>query len=451
MLAIEVNKTNGTCFRPGACLKWLWLATIATAFFGPLLALNNYPGLFTYKILFAIHLIAFSFLLAAKKIELRMLPHLKPYFLFFAVWLGWALLSLLWADNKMDGVFNIWYLFSGLSLASFTTIYIRTDKDLKALLCILVAVFLFILGVGLWENRTGQHLKTAGAVLDLTGYARLMPRGFFKNPNDLATYLVLYLPILYVLGRYCSRKLSTFTFFPVLLLAAGTGIYLILQTGSRANMVALVPMAVVAVVLYLIQSKGKSFWNITLLSIITVMAYFMLTTSTPEFVKWSSKQYRLATHHLSTLKYAGGQESARVVLFRNSVTELKAHSFMGVGAGNAEEHMKKYRTDSFILLALHNWWLEILVNYGIFVFVLYLTFYLKLLYELFVVAVRAGPGLLRVLGESSLLALVGFPIAAVSSSSLIYSRFMWILFGVASCVVNIYQVRRSSGEEGSCM
>ncbi|MDD4239447.1 MAG: hypothetical protein PHT62_12970, partial [Desulfotomaculaceae bacterium] len=194
MLAKEVNKGNGTCVSPDACLKWLWLATIAAAFFGPLLALNNYPGLFVYKILFASHLVAFSFFLAAKKIELKLLPHLKPYFLFFAFWLGWALLSLLWSDHKMDGVLNLWYLFSGLSLASFTTLYIRTDKDFKILLGILVAVFLGVLGVGLWENQTGEHLKTAGAVSALTGYTRFMPRGFFKNPNDLATYLVLYLP-----------------------------------------------------------------------------------------------------------------------------------------------------------------------------------------------------------------------------------------------------------------
>ncbi|MDD4239448.1 MAG: O-antigen ligase family protein, partial [Desulfotomaculaceae bacterium] len=295
---------------------------------------------------------------------------------------------------------------------------------------------------------TGEHLKTAGAVSALTGYTRFMPRGFFKNPNDLATYLVLYLPFIYVLGRYLSRKLSTFTFFPVLLLAAGTGIYLILQTGSRANMIALVPMALAAVALYLIQSRYKALRNITFLSIALVMGYSCMTSCVPEFANWSNRQYRIASHHLSTLEYAGGQESARVVLYRNAVTELKAHSFMGVGAGNAEEHMKKYRTGTFRILALHNWWLEILANYGIFVFVLYLTFYVKLLYELFVVAVRAGQGLLRVLGESCLLALVGFPIAAVSSSSLIYARFMWILFGIALCVVNIYQVglKREEGD-----
>lgn len=451
MLAIEVNKGNGKYFSPGACLRWLWLATVAAAFFGPLLALNNYPGLFAYKILYAIHLLAFSFFLLTKKIKLRMLPHIKPFFLFFAVWLGWALLSLLWADNKVDGVYNIWYLFSGLSLVSFTTCYIQRDRELKVLLGIVVAVFILILGVGLWETRTGLHLKTAGDVINLTGYARYMPRGFFKNPNDLATYLVLYLPFVYTLARYCCRKLVTAPLLTLLLPAAGMGVFLILQSGSRANMLALAPVALAAVVLYFIHHRIKALLNTTILLIITVMAYFTLTTSTPVFTNWCNRQYRIATHHLSTLQYAGGAESARVVLLKNSVNELKDHALMGVGAGNAEEHMKKYRTGSFVLLALHNWWLEILVNYGVFVFFLYLVFYIKLLYELFMVAVRAGPGMLSVLGEGCLLALVGFPLAAISSSSLIYARFMWILFGIALCVVNIYHMQRLKVEEGGSM
>lgn len=447
LLAEKEVKENSKYLSPGNTLKWLWLATIASAFFGPLLALSNYPGIFAYKILFIAHLVAFIFFLIVKKIEIKLLPHLKPYFLFFVVWLGWALFSLLWSDNKMDGVRNIWYLFSGLSLASFSAIYFRTDRDLKALLCILVPVFFSVLAVGLWENGTGLHLKTAGALLDLTTTSKMMPRGFFKNPNDLATYLVLYLPVLYTAAKYCCRKLATASLLIILLPAIGTGVYLILQTGSRANMVALVLMAGAAVVLSLIQYKWKALRNMTLLSIALVLVYCILAFSVPAFANWGNRQYRTAYHHISSLKYAGTQESARVILLRNSIAELKEHAFLGVGAGNAEEHMKKYRNDSYLLLALHNWWLEIFVNYGFFVFILYLTFYIKLLYELFVVAVRAGPGLVRVLGESSLFALVGFPIAALSSSSLIYSRFMWILFGIALCVINIYQVNRPSGEE----
>jgi teichuronic acid biosynthesis protein TuaE len=232
------------------------------------------------------------------------------------------------------------------------------------------------------------------------------------------------------------------------MLAAGIGFYLVLQTGSRAYMVALMPMAVVAAGLYLIQYRWKALRNLTVLLIAFVLMFCFLKFTVPEFDNWSYRQYSIACRQISSLNSAGSQESARVVLIRNSVTELKQHSLMGVGAGNAEEHMKKYLTGSFDILALHNWWLEILVNYGFFIFILYLTFYCKLLHELFVVAVRAGPGLVRLLGESSLLALVGFPVAAFSSSSLIYSRFMWIIFGIALCAVNIYRVRQLSNDKG---
>jgi len=139
-----------------------------------------------------------------------------------------------------------------------------------------------------------------------------------------------------------------------------------------------------------------------------------------------------------------------MILSRNAFQELHKHSLLGVGAGNAEEHMKAYRTETFQILALHNWWLEILVNYGIFIFVLYIVFIFRLLFQLYLVAVRAGPGVLKVVAESALVGLAGFPIAAVSSSSLVYSRVMWIFFGFALCAVNLYWSSNAiqSTEEG---
>ena len=121
-------------------MKWLWLATLVTAFFGPLLALDAYPGIFAYKILFCLHLALFCFFLAFRKITLEINHKIRPFFVFFLVWLAWAVFSLLWADNIPDGLRNLWYLFSGLSLVGFTVFYMRKEEDLKAPLFILVAI-----------------------------------------------------------------------------------------------------------------------------------------------------------------------------------------------------------------------------------------------------------------------------------------------------------------------
>ena len=69
-------------------MKWLWLATLVTAFFGPLLAANAHPGIFAFKILFFLHLLLFCFFLTIRKLNFNTSPQMKPYFIFFLVWKG---------------------------------------------------------------------------------------------------------------------------------------------------------------------------------------------------------------------------------------------------------------------------------------------------------------------------------------------------------------------------
>lgn len=420
-------------------MKWLWLATLVTAFFGPLLAANAHPGIFAFKILFFLHLLLFCFFLTIRKLNFNTSPQMKPYFIFFLVWLSWALLSLLWADNIQDGFQNLWYLFSGLCLIGFSIFYFRAEKDLKILLYTLVAIFIIIISVGIWEHQTGLHLKTAGFIFE-AGVISKIPRGVFKNPNDLATYLALYLPFLIISAKYLLGRFKTALPALGLLACAGTGFFLIVNAGSRANLIAVALILLATVIVYLIQGKWRAFRNV--LALITALAVLglVLTSIYPRLDYQIKRQYRIARHHLLSLEHAGGENSARMILMKNALVELNQHSLMGVGPGNAEEHLKKYQTDTFLLLALHNWWLEILVNYGIFVFVLYIAFFCKLLVQLYVVATRAGPGVPKILAESALVALVGFPVAAVSSSSLVYSRVMWIFFGIALCAVNLYNI-----------
>jgi len=434
-----------SCEKIMIFMKALWLATLVTAFFGPLLALNACPGIFAFKILLSLHLALFGFFLAFRKMDLALNRETKPYFVFFLVWLVWALFSLAWAGNIPDGLRNLWYLFSGLCLIGFTTFYIRKEKDLIASFFILAAILLIIMGVGIWEYKTGLHLKTAGLIQN-AGVISKTPRGVFKNQNDMATYLALYLPFLYISARYLAARLKTLIPALVLAACAGTGIFLIINTGSRGNLVAVALSLLTAVIIYLIQGKGKAFRNVLVVATAAAVLYFALASTHPALHYQLKRQFRIARHHLVSLEHAGGEYSARMILINNALLELNKHSLMGVGAGNAEEHMKEYRTETFQILALHNWWLEILVNYGIFIFVLYVAFIGKLLVQLFLLTIRAGPGVIRMVAEGALVGLAGFPIAAVSSSSLAYSRVMWIFFGMALCALNLYNCSKTMHE-----
>ncbi len=62
---------------------------------------------------------------------------------------------------------------------------------------------------------------------------------------------------------------------------------------------------------------------------------------------------------------------------------MKTFGF-GVGIGNVEYWMENFRVyETFGILNVHNWWVEILVNFGIFIFVRYVLFYSSLVRSIY--------------------------------------------------------------------
>lgn len=108
----------------------------------------------------------------------------------------------------------------------------------------------------------------------------------------------------------------------------------------------------------------------------------------------------------------------------------------GVGAGNAEYWMENFALyDTFGILNPHNWWLEILINYGVFIFTGYLLFFLSLVRRLWQ-AYKTTDGADRMIAEALLLSLVGFSIASISSSSIMAFTPQWLLFAFALAFLN---------------
>jgi teichuronic acid biosynthesis protein TuaE len=116
----------------------------------------------------------------------------------------------------------------------------------------------------------------------------------------------------------------------------------------------------------------------------------------------------------------------------------------GVGAGNAEYWMAHYsRYYTFGILDPHNWWLELLINYGVFIFAGYILFFASILRQLW----RAhkeidGPQLM--ICEALLMSLVGFLVATLSSSSVMALTPQWILLAFALAFIVNYRDRSVS-------
>lgn len=141
-----------------------------------------------------------------------------------------------------------------------------------------------------------------------------------------------------------------------------------------------------------------------------------------------------------------GSLAIRINLLRNSLIFLVNSCGFGVGAGNVEYYMANSQVyDIGEALNVHNWWAEILVNYGLFVFVGYVLFYLGLLTKLYKVHGKLINTSEKMICEALLVGLVVFFFACMSSGSIMTLRPQWIFFAFALAFLNycrIKQVRR---------
>jgi len=132
-------------------------------------------------------------------------------------------------------------------------------------------------------------------------------------------------------------------------------------------------------------------------------------------------------------------------LARNGLIFLYSTAGFGVGAGNAEYWMANFaRYDTAGILNLHNWWLEILINYGIFVFIGYVVMYIGIILKLWHAWHKAVDRKERMIAEALLLAFIGFFFASISSSSIMAFNPQWLLFAFALAFLN-WQLRSQKG------
>lgn len=352
----------------------------------------------------------------------------KSYLLFLGLWLVYAVTSLAWAASKADSARHIVFLSMGVSVIFFTTYYLRTPRDLERLYWIWGIVFFALICLGFWEHLTGQHLPVSRySEEQLAFYApyivarvKNIPTGVFHNPNDYATFLALGFPFGLGLIRYGHKKWLRL----IAVVAALVSFYLIVVTSSRANMLAIL-LEITFLVLFLTNLGQK-----VRLVLGSALAAGVILTLLPGPTQWV---FQSITEELGSILVQAqmGVESVgiRLNLVRNGLDFVYRTAGFGVGAGNAEywmENEARYYTAG--ILNPHNWWLEILINYGVFIFLGYVYMYIGLIRLLWRLWHRAQSRAGKMIAEALLLGLIGFAVASASSSSVMALHSHWLFF-----------------------
>jgi len=356
---------------------------------------------------------------------------IKRFLVFLCFWLGYAILSLVWSAAKEAALKNIIFLLMGVSVILFSTYYLREKKDLQVLYNLWLYAFGFLIIIGFWEYLTGYHLPVSQFFGETRTRFMFIPTGVFKNPNDYGTFLALSIPFGVGIIRYGRKR-----YLRLYGLCGALGsFYLIVTTGSRANIIAVL-FELFFIFVFLLKLRRKLKLVITV-GICIVLLFMFLPSPLQGFFSQITVQLKSV---VSQTEQIAGSVGIRMNLVRNGLLFLYSTVGFGVGAGNFVYYMANFaHYDTAGGLSPHNWWLEILVNYGIFIFIGYVTFYIGIVLNLWKTYRIKQTREEKMICEALLVSLVGFFFASISSSSIMAFKPQWLLFAFALSFLNYFR------------
>ncbi|MDH4209251.1 MAG: O-antigen ligase family protein [Anaerolineae bacterium] len=377
--------------------------------------------------------------------ERRPLPRVRVlgFLVFLAFWVAWTVLSLLWAGDKAAGMRYTLFLIMMTSLTAAAPLALNNTRTVRVALLLLLAVLGMALCFALLEIATDFRLPTSGLV-GLPERYQWAATSFFHNQNDFATYIALWLPLL-VAVPFFTRKVA-----PLACTFVGSMIsaLCLLYTGSRTNLLALGLMApALLIVLALRKGTSSQRWQwilgLALLCALAVTIYLGASGQLPVLsLPWVGVQHWRFDTLEAEIEAGEGSGGNRIKLIEGGLAAIRDSRLLGLGPGNAESYLRQ-RPGLELVHNLHNWWLEVLVNGGIVVFVGYVVFYAALLWNLLRVAVGNTDRVMAFAATGLLAALVGYIVGSLSPSSAIHFTPMWIHFGLSLAVINLHRRRVS--------
>jgi O-antigen ligase len=404
------------------------LAAVA-AVFGPNLALPQAPQIFGFRVLIVLlglGLVAYL-LLDGRLVIPRGLP--RPAALLIALF-AWSALSVTWSESPAAAL--RWTLFFGMmgGLAIGLALACRTRQRAVTLLFVLGVTFAFATAVAVAELRFGVRLPTS-ALLS-RGSDAAFATSLFGNQNNFATYLALTLPYFLCLPVvFRDARL-------VVLGIVGGAVTLaaLLFTGSRSNLIA--AFLVIAGLVVLLATDRRHRGRLVAAVAVAALAVLLVVPSLGGgglIPLPADAVTKLNISLLSQQKSQGlGSGAVRASVLDEGLGLVRESDGIGIGAGNAESRIESLANFTGVV-NLHNWWLELLVDLGIVGLALFIAFYLTLFRGQLRAARRSDDPLVRWLGLSGALALLGFVVGSLGPSSVIHFAPMWITYGLGMLTI----------------
>lgn len=402
----------------------------------------------SYQKVFLMHvvLVLFALILIIPPLRARSDFHFKrqetPLHWFPLFMLLWYSFMTLWSDHLGHSLKYLFYVENGLAIIMLIVYYTENLDYQKKVFQALAWIFAIEMVISLLEMYTKFRMPLSPYSPYLSFFGReytpgfdvaIMedtPTGFHWNPNDLAIAMAIIFPFFMLAKRWWVQLAGIIVICLI-----------VIADDSRACLLSLVFMGILSIVLF--QRK--------LLKIVVpvILAGALLFPFFYKDIKDSQTFLRIQyTIESVTLLFTGGETSSNIALYDSlgfrqklmmdgieSVIDSKG---LGLGPGeNMYIHKESLGRDYY---ALHNFWLELFVDGGVLFGLAFLVWHWYMVYRLWRIARRGKDPRLTYYARGTFVAMVGFFIAAISASSVIYFLPMWILYGFA--IITIHNGKR---------
>lgn len=358
----------------------------------------------------------------------------------YLFWILWAMISGAWAWQLKNWIQACFLLAIGVISILAIYLWVNDFKEWSKAISVAWLMMSLLVFWGLYEITTNHYILAnlnkldPHQVFDSYPWARI-PITSFANQNDYATLLIAYLPLSLIMYTKSRLKFFRFSYLFMVILA----IFLIYRSESRMILLSLILFFLIYFFLdYLWDLPNHWIKRAIVLSIIILIVLIVFIEPIRE--------------RMTDLFYIGGDiantgDSRRVNLWRNGLIFLGQTFGFGVGAGNIEVWMQElafFNVDGFT--NIHNWWLEILVGYGVFVFIGYIISYILMIFYLFKLR-HIVPKYLKSINHSLIAFLIVFIFASITSANNMLIEWHWVFFALIISYIKIsnHRVKRNWG------
>lgn len=322
----------------------------------------------------------------------------------FIFWILYSTITIIWIINPIAGLKEIFYLIVNFSgILSFFYFAIKANNPLLSIIKGWVYLFLISAPIAIYELIYDVHLpmsfQESGSLIGGIGILRRFASVTFGNYNGYNVIIVYTIPFILSLLFIYKNIFKSIMIWALLLVA----FFILALNASRGSLVC----SLISIITFFYFSKKN---KTNLMGILVFITIALIT-----IIYYYDEVFFLISRRITGL---GLDDNLRSDIITKGFQLLKKYYFFGVGAGNFQPLMSKYY--HLEILAPHNFFLEVMVQYGLIIFIFFLGLFIKIL----IFTRKNHSPIARYIVISSLLS---FPFSSVINSGYINGLPVWLL------------------------